>query len=136
MDSAVELSDPFDYIDHYFGYPVIGTEYSYEKLVNPSMLCEDKYFNLVGMMNYIIKNKTSDDDEKPGNSKIKSHTDQPPTTQTLSKSNYNVIFKIVIFIIIKCKRIKKKNRVNNPKIKTNNPNEEFENTGADSVVTQ
>ncbi|KAM9981499.1 hypothetical protein ACTFIY_003796 [Dictyostelium cf. discoideum] len=85
MDAAVEYSDPFDYRDHYFGYPVIGTEYSFEKLVNPSMLCEDKYFNLVGMMNYIIKNKTaSNDDEKSGNSRIKSHTDPPPTTQTPS----------------------------------------------------
>ncbi|KAM9964793.1 hypothetical protein ACTFIW_004579 [Dictyostelium discoideum] len=91
MEAAVELSDPFNYRDHYFGYPVIGTEYSYEKLVNPSMLCEDKYFNLVGMMNYIVKNKTSDDQVfQPRNSKIKSHTDQPPAIQTPSPNSITI----------------------------------------------
>ncbi|KAN0036949.1 hypothetical protein ACTFIV_002273 [Dictyostelium citrinum] len=85
-DPSVELSDPFQDREFYFGNPVIGTEYSFEKLVNPSMACEGKYFNLVGMMNYILKNKTEPPSKNP---LIQSHSDistptPSPTTKPIS----------------------------------------------------
>ncbi|KAN0015630.1 hypothetical protein ACTFIU_008371 [Dictyostelium citrinum] len=89
-DAAVELSDPFHNRDYYFGNPVIGTEYSFEKLVNPSMACEEKYFNLVGMMNYILKNKTEQPSKNPI---IQSHSDvstptPSPTTKPITIDSF------------------------------------------------
>ncbi|KAN0035465.1 hypothetical protein ACTA71_004737 [Dictyostelium dimigraforme] len=52
---------------------------------------------------------------------------------TIPFAGFLIALGITIFIIIRCKRIKRKNKQNSPEIKTNNPNEEFENVGADGV---